>query len=357
MPDSRIIKLADILVNYSLNVKKGDLIKINSGMEAQDLTLECTKLILKKGAYPRVDIQLPGYSYLYYKYASDEQLKHYPKISEFETNNIDAVLNIGCENNTKELSTIDPSKIALRRKTTKKLSDIIIKKDRWCYFQYPTDALAQDANMSLQEFEDFTFNSCLVDWEKESRKQDKLVSILNKGSRVRIKGKDTDISFSIKGRAAIKCCGKRNMPDGEVYVAPVEKTVNGYISYSYPAIHGGREVSGVKLKFKDGKVISASADKNEDYLKKMINADKGASYLGEFGIGLNKNISRHVSQILFDEKQYGTIHLALGMAYPKGGGKNRSAIHWDMIKDLRKDGEIWVDNRLIQKNGKFTFRL
>lgn len=357
MADPRIAKLASILVDYSLNVKKGEVIKISSGIEAQDLTLECAKLILKKGAYPRIDIQLPGYSYIYYKYASDEQLKHYPSISEFEAKNIDAVLNIGCDNNTKELSTIDPSKIGLRRKITKKLSDIIIKKDRWCYFQYPTNALAQDANMSLQEFQEFTFNSCLLDWEKEARKQDRLVSILNKGSKVRIRGKDTDVSFSIKGRTAIKCCGKRNMPDGEVYVAPVEKTVNGHISYSYPAIHGGREVAGVKLEFKNGKVSKATADKNEDYLKKMIATDKGASYLGEFGIGLNKNISRHVSQILFDEKQYGTIHLALGMAYPKGGGRNKSAIHWDMIKDLRQGGEIWVDNKCIQKNGKFTFRL
>jgi len=184
-----------------------------------------------------------------------------------------------------------------------------------------------------------------------------LKKILDKAKHVRITSPDTDLEFSIKDRKAIKCDGHRNIPDGEVFIAPVKKTVNGYISYSFPAIKSGKEVDGIKLKFKNGKVVKASATKNEKFLKEMINMDKGSCYIGEFGIGMNYGIKKFIKQILFDEKIGGTIHLALGMAYKEGGGKNESALHWDMIKDLRKKGELYIDGKLIQKNGKFTFKL
>jgi aminopeptidase len=247
--------------------------------------------------------------------------------------------------------------MAVWSKTVNPVSEIILKKDNWVIVDYPTNALAQDAEMSLEEFEDFVFSATNVDWKKESRRQDKLKAILDKGKQVRIIGEDTDLTFSIKGRQGIKCCGHRNMPDGEVFIAPVETTTKGYVKYTYPAIKGGREVTGIKLWFEKGKVVKATAEKNEAYLNKMLQTDKGAKYLGEFGIGTNYNIKRFVKQILFDEKIGGTVHLALGRAYKEGGGKNQSAIHWDMIKDLKVGGEIWIDNRCIQKNGKFTFRL
>ena len=357
MADQRIVKLAQIMTEHSLTIKKGDIIKINSGIEAKPLILECVKNILKKGAFPRVDIDLPGYSYTYYSNASKDQLTAKPIVSLYEAQHTAGIITIGCENNTKELSNIDPQKMALRRKTTRKISDILIKKDNWLYFEYPTESLAQDAEMSLQEFEDFIFDSCIKDWKKEEERQDSLKKLLDKSNNVRIIGKDTDLSFSIKGRQGLKCFGKHNLPDGEVYIAPVEATVNGYIFYSFPAIHGGREVSGIRLEFVNGKVVKATADKNEEYLKKLIAVDKGASYIGEFGIGLNYDIKKFMRQILFDEKMGGTIHLALGMAYPKGGGRNKSALHWDMIKDLRQGGEIWLDNKLIQKDGKFLIKL
>lgn len=353
MADPRIVRLASILVNHSVKVKKGELIVINSGAKGAPLALECFKMVLKKGAFPKVNFSMPHFSYAYYKYANFQQLNHFPEIAEFEAKKLDGEINIGGPFNTKEFSNIDPKKIALRRQITHPISEICLKK-KWVGCQYPTNALAQDAEMSFEEFEDFFFKATNLDWEKESKKQDKIKKILDQGEKVRIVAEDTDITFSIKGRKGIKCDGKHNMPDGEVFIAPVETTTEGFIHYSFPVISGGREVSGVTLKFKKGAVVSAKAVKNEKFLKTMIKIDKGAKYLGEFGIGMNPNINKFIKQILFDEKMCGSIHLALGRAYKEGGGTNESVIHWDMIRDLRKGGTIFIDDKPIQKDGKFT---
>jgi aminopeptidase len=207
--------------------------------------------------------------------------------------------------------------------------------------------------MSLEEFEDFVYNATLEDWNKISKEEDKLKEILDKGTEVQILGKNTDIKFSIEGRGAIKGDGENNMPCGELFIAPQEKTTSGKIEFSFPAIQGGRLVEGVKLEFENGKVTKASATKNEDYLKEMLEMDSGAKYLGEFGIGFNYNIKQFVKNILFDEKIGGTIHLALGRAYKEGGGVNESALHWDIIKDLREEGKILIDGKVIQEKGKF----
>ncbi|MBL7100726.1 MAG: aminopeptidase [Nanoarchaeota archaeon] len=353
MFDPRIVRLASILVNHSIKVKKGDLIVIHSSSEATPLALECYKLILKKGAFPKVSFSMPGFAYTYYKYANFKQLSHFPEIANFEAERLDGEINIGGPLNTKEFSNVDPKKVALRRKIVHPISEIVLKK-RWVGCAYPTNALAQDAEMSLEEFEDFLFKATDRDWKKESKKQDKIKEVLDKGEQVRIVAEDTDIIFSIKGRTAIKCDGKHNMPDGEVFIAPVETSMEGYIHYSYPAIYGSREVSGITLKFKKGAVVSARAVKNEKFLKAMLKIDEGAKYVGEFGIGMNVGITKFIKQILFDEKIMGSIHLALGMAYKEGGGVNESALHWDMIKDLRKGGAIYIDDKLIQKSGKFV---
>ncbi|MBM3199482.1 aminopeptidase [Candidatus Woesearchaeota archaeon] len=352
MIDPRIIKLANILVNYSVSVKKGDILVINSSSDSAPLALECYKLALKNRAYPVVNFSMPGFGYTYYKYASLQQLKRFPKIAEFEAKQLTCEININAPQNTREFSNVDPKKIALRRKITRPISEIILKK-RWVGCVYPTNAMAQEADMSLEEFENFLFNATNRNWKEESKKQDKLKKVLDKGSRVRIVADDTDISFSIKGREALKCDGKHNMPDGEVFIAPVETTTDGFIKYTYPTIYGGREVDGVTLEFKNGAVVKAKAGKNEGFLKAMLKTDKGAKYLGEFGVGVNYNINKFIKSILFDEKIGGTIHLALGMAYKRGGGKNESALHWDMIKDLKQGGTIYVDHKIIQKNGKF----
>ncbi|MFT4297718.1 MAG: aminopeptidase [Candidatus Woesearchaeota archaeon] len=354
--DPRIKKLASILVNHSTKIKKGDLIEVNFGYEAKDLANEIAKLILLKGAFPMVNCTPEGFAYTYFKYANEEQLKSTPKLRMYEAKQIAGTINIGTEYNTKELSSIDPKRIALRRKATKKVSDIIIKKNNWVICQFPTHALAQDAEMSLKEMEDFVYSACINDWKKEEKRQSVLKRILDKGNKVRIVGKQTDITFSIKGRTGIKCFGTRNMPDGEVFIAPVETTTEGYILYDYPVSTYGKEIDQIYLEFKKGKVVKATASKNQDFLRKMIASDPGASRLGEFGIGTNFGIKKFIKQILFDEKIGGTVHLALGMAYPEGGGKNKSSIHWDMIKDLRKGGKLYIDDKLIMKNGKFTVK-
>ncbi len=355
--DPRITKLAKILTDYSVKIKKGDLIELSFGIKAAPLALECYKNILKKGAYPIIHTTPPKFTYTYYRLATQEQLKSFPEISMFEAKKAAGSISIGASQNTKELSNINPKKIALRSKTIHPISKEYIKKDNWVICEYPTSALAQDASMALKEFEDFLYKATNINYKKLSKKQTKLKKILDKGKHVRITAPDTDIEFSIEGRKAIKCDGHRNIPDGEVFIAPVKKTVNGYIAYSYPAIKSGKEVDGIKLRFKNGKVVKASATKNEKFLKEMVNLDKGSCYIGEFGIGTNYRIKKFIKQILFDEKIGGTIHLALGMAYKEGGGKNESALHWDMIKDLRKKGELYIDGKLIQKNGKFTFKL
>ena len=355
MLDEREKKLAKLLVEHSIKVKKGDIIKINSGVEAATLVNEICRLILEKGASPRVNVDMPGFAYTYYKHAPDNVLKMEPKIAKYEAEHTDGVIGIYTNRNTKELNTTDPMKAAARRKLTKVISEITLKKDNWVIFDYPTDALAQDAEMSLEEFEDFVYGACLIDYKALEKIELKQKKILDEGKTVRIVSPNTDLTFSIDGRQGITCLGKRNMPDGEVFIAPVEDTTEGFIEYDFPAIYGGREVDGVRLEFKKGKVVKATAKKNEKFLHQMIDIDEGARFLGEFGWGDNFGITKHVKQILFDEKIGGTIHLALGMAYKEGGGVNDSALHWDMIKDLRKEGTLFIDDKPVMKDGKFLF--
>jgi aminopeptidase len=353
MVDQRVNQLAELLVNYSVKIKKGDVVEVSCGPKARPLVLEISRLILKKGATPLLRVGMPGYTSIYYRHASNAILRKKPKIAMFEAKHVNAWISIATDYNTRELSEVDPNKIALRNHVARPVQDYIVNKNNWVYLEYPTPALAQDAEMSLEDFEDFVYGCCLLDWKKESKRQEKMVRLLNKTNKVRIKSEDTDLTFSIKGKKAMKCCGHRNMPDGEVFTEPVRNSVNGYIRYSFPAIKGGREVDGIRLQFKDGKVVKATADKNEGYMLTMLNMDKGAKYIGEFGIGLNYGVKRFVKQILFDEKIGGTIHLALGRAYKETGGENKSSLHWDMIKDLRKNGQVFFDDKLVMENGKW----
>lgn len=350
--DPRIQKTAKIITDYSCEIRKNDKVLIEATTEAKDLVKEIFKLSIQKGAYPRLTLGLPGLSKIYFDNASLEQLKHFPELSMHEMKNSDVFISIRSPSNTRELTNTDPKKLALRTKTLEPLNEERMKK-RWLIFEFPTNAAAQEADMSLEEFENFVYSATLQDWKKISKQETKLKEILDKGKQVQILGKNTDLQFSIEGRQAIKGDGKNNLPCGELYIAPQEKSTRGYIDFSFPAIQGGRLVEGVKLEFKNGKVTKASATKNENYLKEMLKLDKGASYLGEFGIGFNYKIKPFVKNILFDEKIGGTIHLALGRAYKEGGGTNESALHWDMIKDLRNGGKLLIDGKVIQKNGKF----
>jgi len=363
--DPRIKKLAKVLVDYSIAVKcrdliipkKGDIIKINSTVLAKDLILEIYKLIIKKGMYPIVDVGLPGMSKIYFENASDGQLRHFPELTMYMTKKAQAYIGIDAPKDTRDLEKINPRKIALRHKITHKISDYIVnehKKIRRVSTDFPTEALAKEAGMSLKEFENFLYSATNIDWKKEKKKLEKIEKLFHGKSEVRIIGKNTDITLGIKGRAMTIDAGEENMPGGEIFCAPLETKTNGKISFTYPSIRDGRKISGICLEFKDGKVVKAKAKENDDYLKTLLNL-KGAKIVGELGIGCNTGIKRYTNDLLFDEKIGGTIHLALGMSYKECKGKNGDAeIHWDIVKDLRQKfggGKIIVDGKVVQENG------
>ncbi|MBI1912076.1 MAG: aminopeptidase [Deltaproteobacteria bacterium] len=354
MADPRIKKLASILVHHSISVKKGETVLISASSElAKPLVLEVYKEVMRAGAHPMTSINFEETSNIYYAHATKEQIANFPKIKMFEAKNIDCFVTIRAAANKKAMSNIDPKIIAERSKVVRPISEEIVNNKRWILCNFPTNALAQEADMSLEEYEDFLYGATNVDWKKVKQKEMKLKNVLDKANEVHLVGKDTDLKLSIKGRKAIPCYGERNMPDGEVFLSPVEDSAEGHIFYEMPAIYQGREVTGIRLKFSKGKVVEAKADKNEKFLLTMLDTDKGARFLGELGIGVNYGIQQFSKDILFDEKIGGTVHLAVGRSYEQAGGKNISAIHWDMIKDLRKNGAIYLDGKAIQKNGKF----
>lgn len=353
MIDPRIKKHAKILVDWSTKVKKGDVVQISGSDLAKPLVLEIYRQVLKKKpAEIKVHIGFEEIGEIYYKEAKSSQLRQFPKLSMYEMKHTDVWIGVGAPQNTRDLTSIDPQKMVLRSKTVRPISDWTVEHTRWVITAYPTSALAQEADMSLSEFEDFLWDSInKVDWEKLAKDQKKIVKILNEGKHIKIRAPATNLALSIAGRTAVSAHGENNIPDGEVFTSVVEGSVEGHISYSFPAIYGGREVDGIKLWFKKGEVIKAIAKKGEEFLVKMLATDQGAKFVGELGIGNNYQIKRFVKSILFDEKIGGTVHLALGKGYKETGSKNKSVIHWDMILDLRHGGELYLDGNLIQKDG------
>ncbi|MGD0159924.1 MAG: aminopeptidase [Candidatus Bathyarchaeia archaeon] len=363
MVDPRIEKLARLSVHYSVDVKPREKVLIQGTAQASPLINELYRECLLCDAYPTVIADL-NLRYTFYKHAKPHQLKFLSPFERFMIQNIDVTIGIFCEPNPKALSNIDPDKIKTASASRRELSDIFFKrveekKLRWTGLPYPIDAQAQEAAMSLEEYENFVYSSCMIDkedpvkeWKKVHKQQQKICDFLNQTTLIHIIGEDTDLTFNVKGRKWINCSGKENMPDGEVFTAPVENSVNGTIRFTYPGIVSGREVEDIKLTFKNGKVTKASAAKGNELLKKLLNIE-GAKRLGETAIGTNYGITKFTKNMLFDEKMGGTIHMALGNSYPESGGKNKSAIHWDILKDMKKDAEIQADDKPFYKNSKF----
>lgn len=354
---NKIKQFAKILVDYSINVKKGEYVMVDSSFLAKDLLLEVYKRIIQKGAYPLMSTGIPGTARIYYENASEQQLKHFPKLTWHKVKNSQAEIGIGAPKDTKELRHINPKKIALRQKTIFPISDYIVnekKKIRRVTTQFPTPALAKDANMSLRKYKKWFFRAVNQNWPKEAERLKKIHSLFKNANIIQIKAPGTNLKLSVKNRPLIVDDGHENMPGGEMFYAPIRKSVNGCIKFTYPAIRAGNEVRGIKLTFKNGKVIKATAAKNQKFLKEMINMDKGSKYVGELGIGCNPKIDKFTKNLLFDEKIFPSIHLALGMAYKECKGKNKSALHWDIVCDMKK-GEIIVNNKTVQKNGKWIF--
>ena len=364
MADPRVETVAKILVDYSVKLRPNQLVRIAGGPEGAPLILAVYQRVLERGGHPFLNVELDEAEELFYRYASDAQLDYVPQFRKDMIEQIDAAIGIWTDVNTKRLTSADPAKQSRRAVAWRPLSDRFLeraakKELRWTGTVYPTQAFAQDAEMSLREFEDFVYGACLVHkpdpikaWRKISKEQQRIVDWLNRARRIHVVGHDTDLKLEVKGRKWINCDGHENFPDGEIFTGPIEDSVNGHIRYSFPACVDGREVENVQLQFKDGKVIKATAAKNEEFLLKMLKTDKGARCVGEFSFGTNYGIQRFTKNTLFDEKIGGTIHLALGKGYPESGSKNKSAIHWDMVCDLRKGGEVRVDNTLFLKDGK-----
>ena len=368
MKDPRIERLARTLVRYSVKLKPRDLVSIQGDATAEPLIRECYRAALRAGAYPVLDVRLGDLAEVFFREANDDQLKWVNPLAKHRVQRIDARIGIWAETNTRSLSQVDPQRVAKAQAAQQPIFRIFMDRAarhelQWVGTQWPCNASAQDAEMSLEEYEDFVYAAGHLDdpdpiktWQRISREQQALTDSLNRAREVRIVAEDTDLRFTVKGRKWINCDGHYNFPDGEIFTGPVEDSVAGHIAFSFPAVHHGREVDGARLTFERGKVVKAEARKGQEFLRAMIAMDRGASFLGEAAIAANYNVTRYTKNTLFDEKIGGTIHVALGAGYPETGSKNRSGLHWDMVCDLRKGGELFADGELIQKNGRFLNR-
>jgi aminopeptidase len=366
MKDPRLQKLADLLVNYSLAVQPGEKVMIAGGSETLPLVAEAYRAVVQAGGHPMMRWDEEIFTEIMFKEGSDEQLKFIPEPIKLAVETFDCAINIRGAANTRALSGVDPARQQLARAASAGLMQTFMQRSaagelRWVLTMYPTNAHAQEADMSLAEFEEFVFAACHVDkddpvaeWLALSEMQQKLVNWLKGKKEVVVKGPNADLTLSIDGRTFINSSGKANMPSGEIFTGPVEESVNGWIRYTYPAIYSGHEVEGVELRFENGKVVKATAKKNEAFLRSVLNTDPGARFLGEFAIGTNNGIQRFTKSILYDEKIGGTLHTAVGNGYPETGSKNKSAVHWDMICDMRDGGKIWVDGELFYDSGEFV---
>jgi aminopeptidase len=360
-----IDRWARVLVRYSLDLQPGETLLIRSETEAKELILAVYREALLVGTYPYIRCDLPGRSETFFRYANNDQLSSLNALERLEMGYVNAALRIDAPANTKELTGVDPKRYQLFKRSNGKLGEIVIKRVerkelKRCITAYPTNALAQEAEMGLSEYRDFVFNACKLNepdpaavWKSESLKQNEIVRRLQGKDKVSLKGPNIDLTLSIKGRLFVVADGKVNFPDGEIFTSPLENSANGWVRFNYPAIYDGRQVDNVELWFKDGKVVKEKAAQGQDFLGEMLNTDEGARRLGELGVGTNYGIKRFTKNMLFDEKMGGTIHLALGHGLSESGGVNVSAIHWDMLCDMSQ-GEISVDGELFYQNGRFV---
>lgn len=357
MADPRVKKLAKIIVDDALKVRKGENVQISSTDKARELVMEVYKQVVKRGAYPITSIGLRGMAKIFYENASKEQLRHFPNLTWYVIRKTDKYVGIDTESNTTELAHINPKKLEERSKIVKKIGNYIAneRKKIWrVSTAYPVEESAKAAGMSLSKYKSFVFNAANQNWKKEVINLKKIKKVFEKGSKVRIVGEDTDLTLGIKGRKfVVDAETLENIPAGEIFSAPLETKTEGRIRFTYPSERNDRLVKNIYLEFRKGKVVKASASENENVLKEALKL-KGAKIVGELGIGCNYKINKFTQNLLFDEKIGGTIHLALGMSYKECRGKNQNAaIHWDIVKDLRKGGKIYIDGKLVQKNGKW----
>lgn len=365
MADIRLQKLAKLLVEYSTNVKPGDKVFISCEQVGIPYIVEVAKAAIRKGAHVEYSVNLPEVGETLLKEGSEDQLNNPSASFKLVVDNADVYLTAWGTQNTRANTSLDPKKLQTRARanseTRKRFSEKMGSGEiRWCGTQFPTHSDAQEANMSLSEYEDFVYGAGLLDkedpiaeWKRISAEQERWVQYLDTKKELHFISEGTDIKVNVEGRKWINCDGKVNFPDGEVFTSPVEDGIDGYITFSFPGIYSGKEIENIYLEVEKGKVVKATATKGEDLLHALLDTDEGARFFGEVAIGTNYGIQKFTRNMLFDEKIGGTIHMAIGDSMPDAGGKNRSAIHWDMLCDMRNGGKIYADGELFYENGQF----
>ncbi len=353
-------RFADLLTGYCLEVEPGQEVVVRSTTLAEPLLLECQRAIMERDAWPLLRVELPGATAAFHRHARDRHVDGFPEVSWAEAKKADASLAIQAPENTRALAGIDATRLARAARARMPLREQALKR-RWCSTLWPTQAGAQQAGMNIAEFEAFVERALFLDqddpvasWRALHAFQDGLIERLRGATELHIEAPGTDVTLNVKGRSWVNSDGKRNMPSGEVFTGPHEDSANGRIRFGVPSSPAGIDVAGVDLEFRDGLVVAAAAERGEEYLQRALATDDGARRLGEIGIGTNFGIDRPIGATLFDEKIGGTVHLALGRSYPETGGKNESALHWDLICDLRQGGRLTADGATIMQDGRFV---
>src|SRR5215212_1784269 len=352
--DRRWSQLGEILVNYSTCTRAGDRLLIAMREpETFPLTIAVYEHAVQVGAFPQVQFTSAYLERALLMHGSDESIARIPDLERSGMEWADVSISLRGARNPHELAGIPTERLAAHRRAQGAISALRNERTRWVLVRVPNESFAQAAGMSLDVGMEFFFDATLRDWEDESRRYRRIRDLFQAAARVRIVGRGTDLTFSTTGRTYVVGDGHINIPDGEVYTAPIDNSADGVIAFEFPGVYAGQSIGGIRLEFRAGQVVAASADTGEGFLQQILTIDDGARRIGEFGVGVNDGIDRFVGDILFDEKIRGTIHLALGRAYAECGGTNQSALHWDLVKDLRTEGAIELDGRCVFENGRF----
>jgi len=363
--DPRIETMAKILVEHSARIQAGDRVLLEGTTASEPLVRALFRQVLLQGGHPYPLLKFPEQNRALFQFSSLDQLDHEDQLRKFAYENFESRIRIHSLTNTKQLNEFPPQNQMIHQKAQAAILETQMSRGaadefKWVTTLFPTAAYADEAGMTLKEFEDFVFGACYADqedpvaiWQQVEEDQKAALAVFQDGEQVALSGPNIDLELSIKGRKFNNCYGVHNMPDGEIYTGPVEDSVNGWVRYSYPAIYEGVVVRGIELTFKNGRVVEASADAQEDFLREMLDTDEGSRCLGEFAVGTNSKIQQFTGNILFDEKIGGTIHMAVGAGYPETGSKNKSAVHWDMICDMRSNSTIKVDGNIVYRDGSF----
>jgi aminopeptidase len=365
VPDEYQIKLANVLVDHCVRVRDGDVVLVEAPVVAAPLVHELYRRVVQRGGHPLQRLSLDGTLETLLRYGSDAQLEWVSPVREAELEHADVRIVLGAPTNTRSMTTLDASRPALYGRAHEHLGNRSLERAaagelRWTVSQFPTESAAQDAAMSLEQYERFVYRACLLDhddpfasWTALGERIDRVARFLESRSELRVVAEGTDLRLGIAGRKWEGLGQLENFPDGETFTGPVEDAVEGTIRFTFPAVFQGRRVDDVFLRFEQGEVVEAHASRGEEFLRQMIAMDEGACRVGEFAFGLNEGISEHTMNTLFDEKIGGTCHLALGASYPETGGRNRSGLHWDMVCDLRSGSEVYADGELVYRDGAF----